>query len=463
MPRRWRKCRNRSKSSSGRSRSITVVTCASASVDQAPAWSQLPLCDSAMTTPRPSASAARAPSPFSSRQVVRMRSWRPVGQPERVAPVPHVRVHALAGQRLEPVRRRVGHHARQVGLELAHAAALPQPRDLRDQREQQVGGAFGERPDDPPPQGVGPERELLTHGHPPRCRCRLGGRVWSGGSGRGGSGGGGTGRRGRQGEGLPAHVEHPLDDGHEARDGQQGEDDEEHDRRQAEADEAGGEQHGDEPVGALGHAHGRGHAEALGPGARVRDELPEHQAGQRQADEGGGPPLPGMDREVDDEAAEDRRVAEPVERGVEEGPPRRGSPQQPGHDPVDAVGEDEQRDDDRAPEERPAGVERQRTDDDPERADERDRVGADPEREQRAGSRRQEPGDQCSGEPVEHDVRGVGRGPARRGGRGPASRIAGRPAGGRGPVGPIGWAGRNSTDVADPLQTLARDRGMGGS
>ena len=69
----------------------------------------------------------------------------------------------------------------------------------------------------------------------------------------------------------------------QARDRQQREHDEEHDRRQAEADEAGGQQHRDQPVRALGDAHGRGHAEPLGAGAGVRDDLPEHEAGQRQA------------------------------------------------------------------------------------------------------------------------------------------------------------------------------------
>ena len=54
-------------------------------------------------------------------------------------------------------------------------------------------------------------------------------------------------------------------------------------------------------------------------------------------------------------------VGDPVEGGVQEGAPAAGAAQLPRHVAVDEVGEDEQRDDDRAPEELAPGVEDQRT------------------------------------------------------------------------------------------------------
>jgi len=76
----------------------------------------------------------------------------------------------------------------------------------------------------------------------------------------------------------------------------------------------------DEPVGPLGDPDVRGHPEPFGPGPRVRHHLAEDQAGQAD----GGQRLVQPARAagvVEHEPAEDGRVADPVESGVQEGAP----------------------------------------------------------------------------------------------------------------------------------------------
>ena len=60
MPSDSRNATNRSYSDSGRSRSATVVNGTPVAPHHAPAWSQLPLCGSAMTVPRPAAMLSRS-------------------------------------------------------------------------------------------------------------------------------------------------------------------------------------------------------------------------------------------------------------------------------------------------------------------------------------------------------------------------------------------------------------------
>ena len=86
------------------------------------------------------------------------------------------------------------------------------------------------------------------------------------------------------------------------------------------------------------------------------------------------------------EAAEDRRVADPVQGGVEEGAPAAGPPGIRAIVPSTRSEKTKQRDDDRAPEELAARVEHQRAGDDTEGADQGDDVRADAPAD--AGSRR---------------------------------------------------------------------------
>ena len=132
-----------------------------------------------------------------------------------------------------------------VAAQPPDARAAAAPRDVGDEVERAVGQAPGHPSDDEPAGAVAGEQA------------------------------GALGERAHTApEGLAAHREHALDHGDEAGDGQQDEHDGEQDLGDAEPDQAGGRQHGDEPVGPLGDADVGGHPEPFGAGLGVLTTLP---------------------------------------------------------------------------------------------------------------------------------------------------------------------------------------------
>ena len=123
----------------------------------------------------------------------------------------------------------------------------------------------------------------------------------------------------------------------------------------AEPGEAAADQHDDQPLGPLGDADVTGQARAPRPGPwRRRPRHPPTRQTSATPASSGSSPSPG---ELEHQPAEDRRVGDPVERGVEEGAPGAGrAPPSRAIDPVEHVGEDERGDHQRAPRgARPAG------------------------------------------------------------------------------------------------------------
>ena len=122
--------------------------------------------------------------------------------------------------------------------------------------------------------------------------------------------------------------------------------------RDAEAGEAGADEHQDQPLGALDEPDVAGQADALGPRLDVGGEHAEHQAEQREQDE---QPVVARAGEPPDQRAEDRRVGRPVADGVEDGAEHRAAAAGPGQGAVEHVQQHEDGDGDRAPAQ-PAGA-----------------------------------------------------------------------------------------------------------
>ena len=206
----------------------------------------------------------------------------PGRQPERVAPVAQVGPHPRPRQLAQPRRVEVRADPGEVALEPAHTAPAPAPGDVGDEREQRVGDGGRQQPNQPPAPEVGQGRDPAPH-RPAT-----------------GAAGGGS-RRGRPGAadeplaGLPVHGEHPLHGGPGARGREQHQRADQHPRGQPDPVEEDRDQDDEDPVGPLGDAARRRHAQALGAGAGVRHERTEHQAGQGggRARRGGGPSASG--------------------------------------------------------------------------------------------------------------------------------------------------------------------------
>ena len=123
--------------------------------------------------------------------------------------------------------------------------------------------------------------------------------------------------------------------------------------------EAGHHQDRHQPVGPLGDADLGVEAQRLRAGPGVRRDRSHHQADQREPQVEAVVPGPG---EVERQPGEDRPVADPVERGVQERAEQAGPAGQPGHVAVDQVAEDERGDDqDAGRAAGPAGKNAQRT------------------------------------------------------------------------------------------------------
>ena len=150
-------------------------------------------------------------------------------------------------------------------------------------------------------------------------------------------------------QGLAAHVEHPLHHGDQAGEGQQGEHDGEQDLGQRRARPARWPR-ARRPAGRPARRCRRWRS-CRGPRRapwRSDTTLPRIRQASARPAMSSWCPLAGV---VQHQPAEDGGVAHPVEGGVEVGAPAAGAARHPGHHPVDGVGEDEDRDDERAPEE----------------------------------------------------------------------------------------------------------------
>src|SRR6478735_2585008 len=105
---------------------------------------------------------------------------RPRGQGERLAVVAHVRPHPGPRQAPQLARAQPGAHARQVLLELAHAAAVQEPGDVGDGGEQTPQDRVGHLGRGAPRDGEGlagvePHRQRapsVSSGRPPPARAR---------------------------------------------------------------------------------------------------------------------------------------------------------------------------------------------------------------------------------------------------------------------------------------------------
>ena len=184
--------------------------------------------------------------------------------------------------------------------------------------------------------------------------------------------------------------------------------------RDAEAGQQGSGQDDQQPVGAGRDPPVGLEAETLGPSAHVRGQLTEDERGQGEARPHRFLLLVG---EVEQQTAEHRTVAEPVETGVQEGSPRRGRTAQLGHLAVEHVGEHEEGDDQRSLPQPAHRVADQRAEHHAQGADRGDQVRRDPEAVEEQGQRGDQPGS-AGPETLQHQAPG-GRGGAGGLGAGP--------------------------------------------
>ena len=296
MPSDSRKARNSSKTSSGsqplghgRDR---------CQVGGAPGAGEVPVAqvaEEAMTAPPPSPVLAHRAVALDAHRLRRSSSAPSVGQPERLAVVAQVGAHPVADQGVERRVVELGAHPGVVGPQPRTPGAAAAPGDVGDAVERARRPArSGIRRTRPQPSGsrrrsVRPRSGERAHTAP---------RAW---------------RR---------TVEHPLDHGDQAGEGQQARARRRAGPRAGRAHQPGGREHDDQPVGALGDADVGGHAEALGAGLGVGDDAAEDQAGQR---EGGHVELVALAGVAEHQPTEDGGVAHPVERGVEVGAPAAGA------------------------------------------------------------------------------------------------------------------------------------------
>src|SRR6478735_1498709 len=185
-------------------------------------------------------------------------------------------------------------------------------------------------------------------------------------------------------EGLAAHGEDPLRDGDRAGDREGPEGDVHQDREVEDRAQARHHEDGDEAVGALGDADVGGEGGAIDAGTCVGRDGAHHDADHRQPQVEAAVARSG---EVQRQAAEDRAVADPVQRGVEERAEGRAAAGLAGHGAVEEVAEDEAGDEDGAAQQVAAREERERAHAHADRPDEGHGVRADAEPDEEVDDR----------------------------------------------------------------------------
>ena len=154
----------------------------------------------------------------------------------------------------------------------------------------------------------------------------------------------------------------------------------------------------DEPVGALRDADLRLHPDRLGARPGVGRDRSHREAVDRERRH---PAVVARADVVHREAPEDRRVADPVERRVQESAERRHLTAGARHVAVDHVAEDEHGDEQNAGEEPPLREEHERAGADPQGAHDGHRVGTHPQAQEEVTDRRPDVGPELA-EAFEH-------------------------------------------------------------